>query len=169
MKSAQIRSFFWSLFPRIRTEYGDSPGKYGPEKTPYLDTFHALSLTLPPLMKFFNKKEYEKSYSFLHSYQGLSHLTPWRVFLAGIYVLKVNKICSYFNISSNKNFKICSKLTVKTPGRSHWRRSGVCVINFQHTPHLVLVLLFFYRAGKCRLGMKLQKRRKILKNYSKSV
>ena len=110
-----------------------------------------------------------KSHSFLHSSQGLSHLTPWRVFLAGIYLLKVNKICSYFNISSNKNFKICSKLTVKTPGRSHWRRSGVCVINFQHTPHLVLVLLFFQRAGKCRLGMKLQKRRKILKNYSKPV
>ena len=27
--------FFWSVFPRIRTEYG-------PEKTLYLDTFHAV-------------------------------------------------------------------------------------------------------------------------------
>ena len=47
MKSVQIPSFFWSVFSRIRTEYGDllfSPnaGKYGPEKTPYLDTFHAV-------------------------------------------------------------------------------------------------------------------------------
>ena len=48
MKSVQIRSFFWSVFSRIRTEYGEirriSPnvGKYGPEKTPYLDTFHAV-------------------------------------------------------------------------------------------------------------------------------
>ena len=52
MKSVQIRSFFWSVFSRIRSEYGEirsylsifSPnaGKSGPEKTPYLDTFHAL-------------------------------------------------------------------------------------------------------------------------------
>ena len=35
MKSVQIRSFFWSVFFRTRTEYG-------PEKTPYLDTFHAV-------------------------------------------------------------------------------------------------------------------------------
>ena len=37
-----LRSFFWPVFSRIRTEYGEiqsiySPnaGKYGPEKTPY--------------------------------------------------------------------------------------------------------------------------------------
>ena len=45
--------FFWSLFSRICFEYEDllrkswwfSPnaGKYGPEKTPYLDSFQALS------------------------------------------------------------------------------------------------------------------------------
>ena len=34
MKSFQIRSFFWSVFSPIRTEYGA-------EKNPYLDTFHA--------------------------------------------------------------------------------------------------------------------------------
>ena len=32
----QIRSFFWSVFYRIPTEYG-------PEKTPYLDTFRRVS------------------------------------------------------------------------------------------------------------------------------
>ena len=40
VKKVQIRSFFWSVFSRIRTEYGEillsvfSPnaGKYGPEK-----------------------------------------------------------------------------------------------------------------------------------------
>ena len=46
MKSVQIRCYFWSVFPCIRTEYGDlfSPntGKYGPEVTRYLDTFHAV-------------------------------------------------------------------------------------------------------------------------------
>ena len=37
MKSVQIRSFFWSVFSSIRTEYGvfvisPNEGKYGPEK-----------------------------------------------------------------------------------------------------------------------------------------
>ena len=35
VKSVQIRRFFWSVFSRIRTEYG-------PEKTLYLDTFHTV-------------------------------------------------------------------------------------------------------------------------------
>ena len=46
MKSVQVRNFAWSVFSPIRTEYGEirstSPEKYGPEKTPYLDTFHAV-------------------------------------------------------------------------------------------------------------------------------
>ena len=33
VKRVQIRSFFWSVFSMNR-------GKYGSEKTPYLDTFH---------------------------------------------------------------------------------------------------------------------------------
>ena len=48
MKCVQIWSFFWSVFSRIRTEYGNllrkslNGGKYGSEKTPYLDTFQAV-------------------------------------------------------------------------------------------------------------------------------
>ena len=38
MKSVQTRSYFWSVFSCIQTEYGDLLRKYGPEKTPYLDT-----------------------------------------------------------------------------------------------------------------------------------
>ena len=38
VKILQIRIFFWSVFSRIRTEYG-------PEKTPYLDTFHAVFMS----------------------------------------------------------------------------------------------------------------------------
>ena len=34
VKSVLMQSFFWSVFSCIRTEYG-------PEKTPYLDTFDA--------------------------------------------------------------------------------------------------------------------------------
>ena len=66
VKSVQIRSFFWSVFSRIQTEYRKirsislysvrmrenteylsvftpNAGKYGPKKTPYLDTFHAVA------------------------------------------------------------------------------------------------------------------------------
>ena len=46
MKSVQLRSFFWSVFSSIRPEYGAvfslNAGKYGPEKTPYLDTFYTV-------------------------------------------------------------------------------------------------------------------------------
>ena len=44
VKFVQIQSFFWSVFSRIRTVSVFSPntGKYGPEKTPYLDNFHAV-------------------------------------------------------------------------------------------------------------------------------
>ena len=46
VKSVQIRSFFWSVFSHIRTEYLSvfipNAGKYGPEKTLYLDIFHAV-------------------------------------------------------------------------------------------------------------------------------
>ena len=34
-----------------------------------------------------------------------------------------------------------SKLTIKTPERRYWRRSGVFIVNFEHISHLVLVFL----------------------------
>ena len=46
---------------------------------------------------------------------------------------------------NNRNTKarceICSKLTIKTPERWYWRRSGVFIGNFEHISHLVLVIL----------------------------
>ena len=39
LKSVQIRSFFWFVFSRIRTDT-ENTAKYGQGKTPYLDTFH---------------------------------------------------------------------------------------------------------------------------------
>ena len=54
IKGVHIQSFLWSIFSRIWTEYREislylsvfSPGaeKYGPEKTSYWDTFHAVWL-----------------------------------------------------------------------------------------------------------------------------
>ena len=55
LKSVQIRSFLWSVFSLIRTEYEEilylsvfSPNeeKYRPEKTPYWDTFQAVVKSL---------------------------------------------------------------------------------------------------------------------------
>ena len=56
VKSAQIRSFLWSVFSCIRTEYGDllrkSPYSVrilentDQKKNPYLDTFHAVFILL---------------------------------------------------------------------------------------------------------------------------
>ena len=61
VKSVQVRSFFWSVFFRIRTEYErygeirsisliqSECGKIRTRNTPYLDTFHAmLILTIKP-------------------------------------------------------------------------------------------------------------------------
>ena len=53
---------------------------------------------------------------------------------ANIYLFKVN------NRSDRKRCKICSKLTIKTPERRHWRRSGVFIVNVEHISHLVLLL-----------------------------
>ena len=69
MESVQIRSFFSSLFSRIRTEYGEvlsgNAGKYGPEKTPYLDTFHMHSSLIHMLEygKIIRKRERDKIHS----------------------------------------------------------------------------------------------------------
>ena len=42
---------------------------------------------------------------------------------ANIYLFKVNKR------NTRKRYEICSKLTIKTPERPHWRRSGVFSFN----------------------------------------
>ena len=61
---------------------------------------------------------------------------------ANIYLIKVN------NRSSRKRCEICSKLTIKTPGRRHHTylnilqfSSGVFIVNFEHISHLFLVSL----------------------------
>ena len=53
----------------------------------------------------------------------------------GIYIFKVNKR------NTRTRCELCSKLTIKTPERRHWRRSGVIIVNFEHILHLTLVFL----------------------------
>ena len=54
---------------------------------------------------------------------------------AGIYLFKVN------NRNTRTGCEICSKLTINTPERRQWRRSGVFIVKFEHISHLVLVFL----------------------------
>ena len=54
---------------------------------------------------------------------------------ANIYLFKVN------NRNTRKRCEIFSKLTIKTPERRRWRRSGVFIINFENISHLFLELL----------------------------
>ena len=44
----------------------------------------------------------------------------------GIYMFKVN------NRNTRTRCEICSKLTIKTPGRCHWRWFGVFIVSFEH-------------------------------------
>ena len=46
------------------------------------------------------------------------------------------------NRNTRRRFEICSKLTIKTPERRHWRRSGAFIVNFEHISHLFLAFLF---------------------------
>ena len=58
-----------------------------------------------------------------------------RKYPVGIYLLKVK------NRNTRTRCEICLKLTIKTPERRQWRRSGVFIVNFERISHLVLVLL----------------------------
>ena len=55
MKNVQVRIFFWPVF-------SPDTGKYGPEKTPYLDTFAVVYLSVTALY-----------YTLIHSYVRSSH------------------------------------------------------------------------------------------------
>ena len=54
---------------------------------------------------------------------------------ANIYLFNVN------NRNTRKRFKICLKLTIKTPEWRQWRRSGVFIAKFEYISHLLLAFL----------------------------
>ena len=47
----------------------------------------------------------------------------------------------FTNRNTRKRCEICSKLTIKKPGRRQWHRSGNFLVNFEHISHLFLVFL----------------------------
>ena len=54
---------------------------------------------------------------------------------------KIIKKKSIGEIGTTQLTFTCSKLTVKTPERRHWRRSVVFTVNFEYILHVFLVLL----------------------------
>ena len=114
----------------------------------YRDSQHILAKVLTPR----HKKDYpvqiklhvrmfvihmiNRSYEWKMEISALHFETRGKIPISvGIYMFKVN------NRNTRKKCEICSKLTIKTPQRLHWRRSGVFIVNFQHISHLVLLFL----------------------------
>ena len=71
--------------------------------------------------------------------EACSKKTDKKFFPTNIYLFKVN------NRNTRRRCEICSKLTIKTPERCHWRPIGVFVDNLEHIsqPFLVFLLLNF--------------------------
>ena len=46
------------------------------------------------------------------------------------------------NRNTRTRCTICSKLTIKTPKRRHWRRSGVSIVDFEHCCSSVPIVNF---------------------------
>ena len=61
-----------------------------------------------------------------------------RPYPTGIYLFKVNKR------NTRRMCKICSKLTMKTPERYYWRRSGIFIASFEPISFIVFVFAFFF-------------------------
>ena len=66
---------------------------------------------------------YVATWKFLHLFQYYS--TKMLTQHLNVCLFKVN------NRKSRKRCEICLKLTIKTPERRHWPRSGVFIINFE--------------------------------------
>ena len=73
-----------------------------------------------------------------------------RLYPVGIYMFKFN------DRNTRTKCEICSKLTIKTPERWQWRRSGFFIVSFEHISHLalkflLLTLIMYLPAGHRRI------------------
>ena len=86
-----------------------------------------LSHTLDKVLKIFEFIQFQL-------YSNWTCLYWEGLYPAGIYLFKVHK-------NTRTRCETCSKMTIKTPERRHWSRSGVFIVNFEHISLLVLVFL----------------------------
>ena len=68
--------------------------------------------------------------SILHTVNITYCFSIYYYYPAGNYIFRVN------NRNTRTRCETCSKLTIKTPERRKWRRSGVFIVNFEHISHL---------------------------------
>ena len=69
-------------------------------------------------------------YNFVHVYGSIQSMCKD---IIGIYLSKVS------SRNTATIFEICSKVTIKTPERQHWRRSSEIIIDFNKILDIVLV------------------------------
>ena len=80
-------------------------------------------------------------------YCGLVCLFAGTRLPTGKYMFKVN------NRNTRTRCEIWSKLTIKTPGQSHWRCSSVFIVHFEHISLLFLVFLLLTWSRKMPTGL----------------
>ena len=122
---------------------------YADDNTPYTtgeniyDVIGTLEETAKVMFRLFTKNQMKPNADNCHLILNYSEQKEVRIDggtsdsrnPAGIYLFKVD------NRNTRTRCEICSKLTIKTPERRQWRRSGVFIVNFEHISHLVLVFL----------------------------
>ena len=78
----------------------------------------------------------------ISTFENFALIKNYSLYPADNYMFKVNKK------NTRTRCEICSKLTIKTPERRHWRRFGVFIVNFEHISHLVLMFLLLALSKK---------------------
>ena len=75
--------------------------------------------------------------TFLSEQRFWKILTVGATYTACIYMFKINKG------NTRTMCKMCSKLTIKTLKRRHWRRFAVFIVYFEQVSHMVLVFVLW--------------------------
>ena len=83
--------------------------------------------------------------------------------VVGIYLFKVS------SRSTRARCEICSELAIKTQEGRQWRRSGVFIVNFEHTSHFILAMLLLifgtFQLAKKSFEIHWQRDKRILLNW----
>ena len=116
------------------------------------------------------KRNYNSVQPFLTSFHLFSYSMFSIKFLSNYNHNSANTCLFKFNSRDTKErCEICSKLTIKTPQRRQWRRSGVVIVKFENVSHLSLVFLLLLWTCKCLLrnviqmiGISKEKRMKLM-------
>ena len=141
-EKSSYSDFFWSVFFRIRTEYG-------PEKLRIRTFFTQYSWSE------ISESVVTSYYVEIQLFSALENKDSWKTSIpmrydsfycvcipyliwedpANIYLFEVD------SSNAKKRFELCSKLTIKTAKRRHWLHSVAFIVNFEYITHFSLVFL----------------------------